>query len=156
MKEKLQKIREDAIRQIEESGDLSKLNDVRVAVLGKKGELTAVLKSMKDVSPEERPLVGQLVNETRESIEKILDETKKKLEAAELDAKLRREVIDVTLPAKKNNVGHRHPNTIALEEVERIFTGMPLHRNVWCFFVLSAVHLTSPFMKKAFVAARRP
>lgn len=124
MKEKLQKIREDAIRQIEASGDLSKLNDVRVAVLGKKGELTAVLKSMKDVSPEERPLVGQLVNETRESIEKILDETKKKLEAAELDAKLRREVIDVTLPAKKNNVGHRHPNTIALEEVERIFTGM--------------------------------
>ena len=124
MKEKLQKIREDAIRQIEESGDLSKLNDVRVAVLGKKGELTAVLKSMKDGSPEERPLVGQLVNETRESIEKILDETKKKLEAAELDAKLRREVIDVTLPAKKNNVGHRHPNTIALEEVERIFTGM--------------------------------
>ena len=113
MKEKLQKIREDAIRQIEASGDLSKLNDVRVAVLGKKGELTAVLKSMKDVSPEERPLVGQLVNETRESIEKILDETKKKLEAAELDAKLRREVIDVTLPAKKNNVGHRHPNTIA-------------------------------------------
>ena len=93
MKEKLQKIREDAIRQIEASGDLSKLNDVRVAVLGKKGELTAVLKSMKDVSPEERPLVGQLVNETRESIEKILDETKKKLEAAELDAKLRREVI---------------------------------------------------------------
>lgn len=79
MKEKLQKIREDAIRQIEASGDLSKLNDVRVAVLGKKGELTAVLKSMKDVSPEERPLVGQLVNETRESIEKILDETKKKL-----------------------------------------------------------------------------
>ena len=124
MKEKLQKIREDAIRQIEESGDLSKLNDVRVAVLGKKGERAAVLKSMKDVSPEERPLVGQLVNETRESIEKILDETKKKLEAAELDAKLRREVIDVTLPAKKNNVGHRHPNTIALEEVERIFTGM--------------------------------
>ena len=101
MKEKLQKIREDAIRQIEESGDLSKLNDVRVAVLGKKGELTAVLKSMKDVSPEERPLVGQLVNETREGIEKILDETKKKLEAAELDAKLRREVIDVTLPVTK-------------------------------------------------------
>ena len=124
MKEKLQKIREEAIRQIEGSDELGKLNDVRVAFLGKKGELTAVLKSMKDVSPEERPLVGQLVNETRESIEKILDETKKKLEAAELDAKLRREVIDVTLPAKKNNVGHRHPNTIALEEVERIFTGM--------------------------------
>ena len=66
MKEKLQKIREEAMRQISESKDLGRLNDVRVAILGKKGELTAVLKSMKDVSPEERPLVGQLVNETRE------------------------------------------------------------------------------------------
>lgn len=76
------------------------------------------------MSPEERPLVGQLVNETRESIEKMLEETKGKLEAAELELRLKREVIDVTLPAKKNSVGHRHPNTIALEEVERIFTGM--------------------------------
>ena len=124
MKDRLQNIKNEALKAIEAADMPEKLNDVRVAVLGKKGELTAVLKSMKDVSPEERPLVGQLVNETRESIEKILDETKKKLEAAELDAKLRREVIDVTLPAKKNNVGHRHPNTIALEEVERIFTGM--------------------------------
>ena len=124
MKEKLQKIKEEAIRQIEQSKDLSKLNDVRVAVLGKKGELTAVLKGMKDVSPEERPLVGQLVNETRESIERILEETKAKLEAAELEARLKHEVIDVTLPAKKNLVGHRHPNTIVLDEVERIFTGM--------------------------------
>lgn len=124
MKEKLQKIKEAAMRQIEESGDLSKLNDVRVAILGKKGELTAVLKGMKDVSPQERPLVGQMVNEVRESIEKMLEATKAKLEAAELESKLKHEVIDVTLPAKKNNVGHRHPNTIALEEVERIFTGM--------------------------------
>lgn len=124
MKEKLQKIKEGAMRQIQESQDLSKLNDVRVAILGKKGELTAVLKGMKDVSPQERPLVGQLVNETRESIEKMLEDTKAKLEALELEAKLKHEVIDVTLPAKKNRVGHRHPNTIALEEVERIFTGM--------------------------------
>ncbi len=124
MKEKLQKMKDEAMRQIEASGDLSRLNDVRVSILGKKGELTAVLKSMKDVSPEERPLVGQLVNETRESIEKMLEETKGKLEAAELELRLKREVIDVTLPAKKNSVGHRHPNTIALEEVERIFTGM--------------------------------
>ena len=124
MKEKLQKIKEDAMHQIQESKDLSKLNDVRVAILGKKGELTAVLKGMKDVSPEERPLVGQLVNETRESIEKMLEQTKAKLEAAELELKLKHEVIDVTLPAKKNKVGHRHPNTIALEEVERIFMGM--------------------------------
>lgn len=124
MKEKLQKIREDAIRQIQESGDLNKLNDVRVAILGKKGELTAVLKGMKDVSPEERPLVGQMVNETRAAIEQKLEETKKKMEALELEHKLKKEVIDVTLPAKKNRVGHGHPNTIALEEVERIFVGM--------------------------------
>ncbi len=108
---------------VSESKDLSTLNDVRVAILGKKGALTAVLKSMKDVSPEDRPLVGQLVNETRESIEQMLEETKAKLEAEALSLRLKEEVIDVTLPAKKNQVGHRHPNTIALEEVERIFTG---------------------------------
>ena len=124
MKEKLQKIKEDAMCQISESKDLSTLNDVRIAILGKKGALTTVLKSMKDVSPEDRPLVGQLVNETRESIEQMLEETKAKLEAEALSLRLKEEVIDVTLPAKKNQVGHRHPNTIALEEVERIFTGM--------------------------------
>ena len=68
--------------------------------------------------------MGQLVNETRESIEKLIEETKARLEAAERDLRLKQEVIDVTLPARKNPVGHRHPNTIALEEVERIFIGM--------------------------------
>ena len=124
MKEKLQKIREEAMRQMEEAKELNALNDVRVAFLGKKGELTAVLKGMKDVSPEDRPMVGQLVNETREAIEKTLENAKNKLEAAEMERRLEKEVIDVTLPAKMNNVGHRHPNTIALEEVERIFVGM--------------------------------
>ncbi len=124
MKEKLEQIKAEAVRQIQGSDGLAKLNDVRVAFLGKKGELTAVLKGMKDVLPEERPMVGQLVNETRESIEKLIEETKSKLEAAERDIRLKQEVIDVTLPAKKNRVGHRHPNTIALEEVERIFVGM--------------------------------
>ena len=124
MKEKLQKIKEEAIRQIQASEGLSGLNDVRVAFLGKKGELTAVLKSMKDVLPQDRPAVGQLVNETRAAIEEMLEETKKKLEEAELNFRLKQEVIDVTLPAKKNRIGHRHPNTIALEEVERIFVGM--------------------------------
>ena len=124
MKEKLQKIKEEATKQILASEELTKLNEVRVAFLGKKGELTAVLKSMKDVLPEERPIVGQLVNETRAAIEDMLEETKKKLEAAELNFRLKQEVIDVSLPAKKNRIGHRHPNTIALEEVERIFVGM--------------------------------
>lgn len=124
MKEKLQKIKEEAISQIQSSKELSKLNDVRVAFLGKKGELTAVLKGMKDVLPQDRPAVGQLVNETRAAIEEMLEETKNKLEASELEFRLKQEVIDVTLPAKKNRIGHRHPNTIALEEVERIFVGM--------------------------------
>ncbi|MDD6182461.1 MAG: phenylalanine--tRNA ligase subunit alpha [Lachnospiraceae bacterium] len=124
MKDKLKKIREEAVRQIEESKELNSLNDVRVAILGKKGELTAVLKGMKDVKPEDRPMVGQLVNETREAIEQKLEETKEKLERAEMEKRLEKEVIDVTLPAKINKVGHRHPNTTVLEEVENIFVGM--------------------------------
>ena len=98
MKDKLKKIREEAVRQIEESKELNSLNDVRVAILGKKGELTAVLKGMKDVKPEDRPMVGQLVNETREAIEQKLEETKEKLERAEMEKRLEKEVIDVTLP----------------------------------------------------------
>ena len=124
IKEKLQAILEHAIADIEASDALDKLNDVRVNVLGKKGELTAVLKGMKDVAPEDRPKVGQLVNDARADIESKLEEAKTKLEAEFREKKLASEVIDVTLPAKKANVGHRHPNTIALEEVERIFIGM--------------------------------
>ena len=88
MKDKLKKIREEAVRQIEESKELNSLNDVRVAILGKKGELTAVLKGMKDVKPEDRPMVGQLVNETREAIEQKLEETKEKLERADMEKRL--------------------------------------------------------------------
>ena len=124
MKEKLEQIKAEALRQIASSDALDKLNEVRVNYLGKKGELTAVLKGMKDVAAEERPKVGQLVNETREEIERVLEETVRKMEKAVREAKMKQEVIDVTLPARKNNVGHRHPSTIALEEVERIFIGM--------------------------------
>lgn len=124
MKERLQQIREDAIAKIQASEDLDKLNEIKVAVLGKKGALTEVLKGMKDVAAEERPKVGQMVNETRGIIEDKIEEVRTKLAAAARESKLKAEVIDVTLPAKKNNVGHRHPNTIALEELERIFIGM--------------------------------
>ena len=124
MKEKLQSIKEEAIRQIEASDVPEKLNEVRVKFLGKKGELTAVLKAMKDVAPEERPKVGQMVNETRAAIEELLEETKKNMERKIREERLKQEVIDVTLPSKKNMVGHSHPNTIAQEEVERIFIGM--------------------------------
>lgn len=124
MKEKLSQIKAEALKQIENSDALEKLNEIRINYLGKKGELTAVLKSMKDVAPEERPKIGQMVNDTREEIEKVLEQHIAQMERVLRDAKMKKEVIDVTLPGKKNNVGHRHPNTIALEEVERIFIGM--------------------------------
>ena len=124
MKERLEQIKAEAVARIQEADVPEKLNDVRVKFLGKKGELTAVLKGMKDVAPEERPKVGQLVNDTRAVIEELLEESKTRMEKAIREEKLKAEVIDVTLPSKKNSVGHRHPNTIALEEVERIFVGM--------------------------------
>ena len=124
MKERLQNIKDEALKAIEAADMPEKLNDVRVKFLGKKGELTAVLKGMKDVAPEDRPKVGQMVNETRAAIEAVLEENKEKMEKAIRAEKLEKEVIDVTLPAKKAKIGHRHPNSIALEEVERIFIGM--------------------------------
>ena len=124
MRDKLEAIKAEALAKIESAEVVSTLNDVKVAILGKKGELTQVLKSMKDVAPEERPKVGQMVNEAREEIERVMDEAKTRMERRIREAKMKAEVIDVTLPAQKNNVGHRHPNTIALEEVERIFIGM--------------------------------
>lgn len=124
MKEKLKNIKNEALKAIEQADTLEKLNDVRIKHLGKKGELTAVLKGMKDVDPQDRPKVGQMVNETREAIEKMLEDSRVKLERSIRERQMKKEVIDVTLPSKKNMVGHRHPNTIALEEVERIFVGM--------------------------------
>lgn len=124
MKEKLEKIMNDAVEKINVSEKLEELNDIRVAFLGKKGELTSILKSMKDVAPEDRPKVGQLVNEARAKIEGVLDEKKTALASAVREAQMKAETIDVTLPAKKPMMGHRHPNTIALEEIERIFIGM--------------------------------
>lgn len=124
MKEKLQKIKEEAIRQINESGDLSRLNDVRTAILGKKGELTAVLKGMKDVAPEDRPKVGQWVNETREAIESLLQERIAKFEAEELRLKYESEKIDVTMPAVKQEKGKLHPVTQIRNQLIDAFTSM--------------------------------
>ena len=124
MKEKLDQIKEQALAQILASDTAEKLNEIRVNILGKKGELTSVLKSMKDVAPEDRPKVGQMVNDVRSEIEAVLEEHKTKMENAMREARMKAEVIDVTLPAKKAEIGHRHPNTIALEEIERIFIGM--------------------------------
>ncbi|MBR2190803.1 MAG: phenylalanine--tRNA ligase subunit alpha [Eubacterium sp.] len=124
MKEKLQAIQEEALKKISESGDLDKLYEIKVDILGKKGKLTEVLKGMKDVAPEDRPKIGQMVNDTRKEIEDKMEEMKTKLQDKVLEEKMKNEVIDVTLPANKNKIGHKHPNTLALEELERIFTGM--------------------------------
>ncbi|MCM1495094.1 MAG: phenylalanine--tRNA ligase subunit alpha [Bacteroides sp.] len=124
MKEKLQAIREEAIAKIEAAKDLDALNEIKVSVLGKKGDLTQVLKSMKDVAPEERPKVGQMVNDTRSAIEEKLENVKKEIVRRLREEKMKNEVIDVTLPGTMHMKGHRHPNQIALEELERVFIGM--------------------------------
>lgn len=124
IKEKLEQINKQVLEQLEASKDLNDLNRIRVEVLGKKGQLTDLLKSMKDVAPQDRPKVGQMVNEARASIEAAMEARKRRMEEALLDLKLKSEVIDVTLPAKKSRLGHSHPSTIALKEAERIFVGM--------------------------------
>ena len=106
MNNRLREIREHAMQMLQEAESLEKLNDARVALLGKKGELTAVLKSMKDISPEERPAFGQMVNETRAAIEQRIEETKARLEAKAREMQMEREVIDVTLPSSRTRTGH--------------------------------------------------
>lgn len=124
MKEQLEKIKSEALAKLGAADKLETLNDIRVAYLGKKGELTTVLKSMKDVAPEDRPKVGQMVNEVRAIIENKLEETREALARKAREEQMAKEVIDVTLPANRGRMGHSHPNAIALAEVERIFTGM--------------------------------
>ncbi len=124
IKGKLEGLVEKAQKSIESADNMEILNNIRVSMLGKKGELTSVLKSMKDVAPEDRPAVGQLVNDARVKIENHIEAVKTRMEKIQLEKKLAAEKIDVTLPAKKSVIGHSHPNTIALNEVERIFIGM--------------------------------
>ncbi len=124
IKEKLEGIVSKALSSLETVSTPDALNEIRVNVLGKKGELKELMKSMKDVAPEDRPKVGQLVNEARDQITEKLEAAKQKIEMQQMELKMAAETIDVTLPAKKNVIGHRHPNTIALEELERIFVGM--------------------------------
>ncbi len=124
IKTKLEEIKNKALKRIEESSDLEALNEVRVALLGKKGELTAVLKGMKELSAEERPKVGAMVNELRSDLEKRLNHAKDVIDSKVMEERLKDEVIDVTLPAKRPAMGHRHPNQIALEDMQNIFIGM--------------------------------
>ncbi len=123
-KEELEKIRKEAQERLESSESLDMVNEIRVSVLGKKGSLKEILKGMKNVPPEERPKVGQMVNEVREQIEAAISDAQKTIERKVLEQRLASETIDVTLPSKRLPMGHSHPNVIALKELERIFVGM--------------------------------
>ncbi len=124
MIDRLKELRREALEKIHSAQAQEALNQLKVVYLGKKGELTAMLKSMKDMAPQERAEFGKVVNEARESIEEAIHSVGRKLSDLALEARLEAEKIDVTLPAKKREFGHSHPNTIALHEVEKIFVGM--------------------------------
>jgi phenylalanyl-tRNA synthetase alpha chain len=124
MKEKLDAIVREAEEKLKKAADPDALNDVRVNVLGKKGALKELMKGMKSVAPEDRPKIGALVNEARDRVTAQIEERKKEIDLKIMEDRLAAETIDVTLPASKAEIGHRHPNQIALEELERIFIGM--------------------------------
>ena len=124
MKEQLAKIRAEAISALESAKDAADLDALRVKYLGKKGELTGVLKMMGRLSPEERPVMGQLANDVRAALENALEACSQKLEAAAMERRLRDEALDVTIPGKPVVLGHQHPMNIALEELKDIFIGM--------------------------------
>ncbi len=124
MREQLAKIRSEALTAFASASDLTALDALRVQYLGKKGELTGVLKMMGKLTPEERPVMGQLANDVRAALESALEERTVALENAALEQRLLDEAIDVTIPGQSISVGHRHPMYIALDEIKEVFIGM--------------------------------
>ena len=124
MKETLEQIRREALDALAGAADAQALDALRVKYLGKKGELTAVLKQMGRLSNQERPVIGQLANEVRAALEEALETRGRQLEAMALEDRLRAEAVDVTIPGKPVKLGHRHPMYIALDELKEIFIGM--------------------------------
>ncbi|WP_291257550.1 phenylalanine--tRNA ligase subunit alpha [Flavonifractor sp.] len=124
MKETLEQIRQEALDALAGAADAQALDALRVKYLGKKGELTAVLKQMGRLSAEERPVIGQLANEVRAALEEALETRGRQLEAKALEDQLRAEAVDVTIPGKSVKLGHRHPMYIALDALKEIFIGM--------------------------------
>ena len=124
MKETLEQIRREALAALAGAADAQALDALRVKYLGKKGELTAVLKQMGKLSNQERPVIGQLANEVRAALEEALETRGRELEAKALEDRLRAEAVDVTIPGKPVKLGHRHPMYIALDELKEIFIGM--------------------------------
>ena len=124
MKEQLEKILQNATKELEGISDLKAMEDLRIRFLGKKGELTAILKQMGGLSPEERPVMGQLANSVRSRIEQTIAEKTERLRKEAAAAKLAAEKIDVTLPGKEMPIGRAHPLNAVLAEVEEVFLGM--------------------------------
>ena len=124
MKEKLAQIRKEALEAIQGVENSSALDALRVKYLGKKGELTAVLKQMGSLSAEERPVMGQLANEVRSALTDAIAQQGKKMEELALELKLKAETVDVTIPGEEQEMGHKHPITLILDEVKDIFIGM--------------------------------
>ncbi len=124
MREKLEQIKKEALEAVKNVSLETELDALRVKYLGKKGEITAILKQMGALSAEERPVIGQLANSIRENIEKAVSEKVKILEEKALEARLENEEIDVTIPGTPVNVGHKHPMSIVLDEAKDIFVGM--------------------------------
>ena len=124
MKELLQQLSAKSAAAIEQAQDYAALEELRVKYLGKKGELTALLKQMGKLSAEERPVIGQLANQIRENLETELETRKQALSEVMLEARMRAETLDVTLPGETQELGHRHPMYIALDEIKDIFVGM--------------------------------
>ena len=124
MEEKLQELKVQVLEELATIGTVSALKDMKVKYLGKKGSLTEIMRGMGKLSPEERPIVGQMVNEIRGQLEATIEERSKELEKAELIAKLANEKIDITLPGRKPKEGHLHPVTLTLREMKKIFMRM--------------------------------
>ena len=124
MKEKLKQIHQAALESLAEVKEAKALDEMKVSLLGKKRELTGILKGMKDLSPEERPVIGELANQVRKDIEEKIEEMKKRLAAEELEKRLEKERIDVTMPGKQCACGHKHPMTNVIDEICQIFMGM--------------------------------
>lgn len=124
MKQKLEEIRDKSIKNLEELKSLEALEKARVAILGKKGELTQVLRGMGKLTPEERPVIGELANEVRQSIEDKMAGIKEILQDKVLEKRLEMEKIDITMPGREVKQGRIHPLNIVLREIEEIFLGM--------------------------------
>lgn len=124
MKEQLNAIYERAIECIKDAEQIKDIDELKIKFLGKKGELTAILKGMGKLSPEERPVIGELANKVRAEIEDRIDEAKKNFESKEQERRLKEEAIDVTMPGKKCSCGHQHPMSNVIDEICDIFIGM--------------------------------